>query len=151
MIEPEDISGSPGSTAAGPTNQLLEDLGGRGLVHDATDLDRLAARLDDSPVTVYAGFDPTSDSLHVGNLVPLLLLRRFRDAGHRAIALAGGATGMVGDPSGRSAERNLLDETALAANMEGIRPQLVQILGEGARVVDNLTLDARRHGPRLPA
>ncbi|MCB1002860.1 MAG: tyrosine--tRNA ligase, partial [Acidimicrobiales bacterium] len=80
----------------------------------------------------YAGFDPTADSLHVGNLVPLLLLRRFRDAGHRCIALAGGATGMVGDPSGRSEERNLLDAATLEANLAGITPQLVRVLGAGA-------------------
>ncbi len=119
------------------TNPLLDDLGARGLIHDTTDRDRLSARLDAGPLVVYAGFDPTADSLHVGNLVPLLLLRRFRDAGHECIALAGGATGMIGDPSGRSEERNLLDESTLAANLAGIKPQLVQMLGEGARFVDN--------------
>lgn len=119
------------------TNALLEDLEARGLIHDTTDRDRLAERLNSGPIVVYAGFDPTADSLHVGNLVPLLLLRRFRDAGHDAIALAGGATGMIGDPSGRSEERNLLDERTLAANLEGITPQLVQILGDGATFVDN--------------
>ncbi|MCB1005682.1 MAG: tyrosine--tRNA ligase, partial [Acidimicrobiales bacterium] len=116
---------------------LLDDLAARGLIHDTTDRGRLASRLDEGPLVVYAGFDPTADSLHVGNLVPLLLLRRFRDAGHDCIALAGGATGMIGDPSGRSEERNLLDEATLAANLAGIKPQLVQILGEGARFVDN--------------
>lgn len=119
------------------TNALLEDLDARGLIHDTTDRDRLAERLGSGPIVVYAGFDPTADSLHVGNLVPLLLLRRFRDAGHDAIALAGGATGMIGDPSGRSEERNLLDEATLATNLEGIKPQLVQILGDGATFVDN--------------
>lgn len=119
------------------TNVLLDDLDARGLIHDTTDRDRLAARMNEGPLVVYAGFDPTADSLHVGNLVPLLLLRRFRDAGHECIALAGGATGMVGDPGGRSEERNLLDEATLAANMAGITPQLVQILGEGATFVDN--------------
>ncbi len=119
------------------TNALLDDLAARGLIHDTTDRDRLAERMNSGPIVVYAGFDPTADSLHVGNLVPLLLLRRFRDAGHEAIALAGGATGMIGDPSGRSEERNLLDEATLAANLEGITPQLVQILGDGATFVDN--------------
>src|SRR5215204_4476435 len=75
---------------------ILDDLAARGLVHDHTDLDALRARLDEGPITVYAGFDPTADSLHVGNLIPLLLLRRFQDAGHRPIVLAGGATGMIG-------------------------------------------------------
>jgi tyrosyl-tRNA synthetase len=119
------------------TNALLDDLDARGLIHDTTDRDRLAARMNERPLVVYAGFDPTADSLHVGNLVPLLLLRRFRDAGHECIALAGGATGMVGDPSGRSEERNLLDEATLEANLAGIKPLLVQILGEGATFVDN--------------
>ncbi len=119
------------------TNALLDDLGARGLIHDTTDRDRLAARLDEGRLVVYCGFDPTADSLHVGNLVPLLLLRRFRDAGHDCIALAGGATGMIGDPSGRSEERNLLDEETLASNLAGIKPQLVQILGDGAQFVDN--------------
>ena len=118
-------------------NALLDDLGARGLIHDTTDRDRLAARMDDGRLVVYCGFDPTADSLHVGNLVPLLLLRRFRDAGHECIALAGGATGMIGDPSGRSEERNLLDEETLASNLAGIKPQLVQILGDGAQFVDN--------------
>lgn len=119
------------------TNALLDDLDARALIHDATDRDRLAERMNQGPLVVYAGFDPTADSLHVGNLVPLLLLRRFRDAGHECIALAGGATGMIGDPSGRSEERNLLDEATLEANLAGIKPQLVQILGEGATFVDN--------------
>src|SRR2546426_8467615 len=96
---------------------LLADFEARGLVHDCTDFDGLARRLAEGPVTVYHGIDPTADSLHVGHLVGVLALRRFQLAGHRAVALAGGATGMVGDPSGRSAERNLLDTDALAANV----------------------------------
>ncbi len=77
---------------------------------------------------VYVGFDPTADSLHVGNLVGLLMLRRFQDAGHKVIALAGGATGMVGDPSGKATERSLLDDAQLAANLAGVLPQLRQFL-----------------------
>ncbi len=107
---------------------LLDDLIARGLVHDTTDLDRLRARLAEGPITVYVGFDPTAPSLHVGNLIGLLALRRFQDAGHRVISLAGGATGMVGDPSGRSSERNLLDDDGLAENLAGIVPQLRQFL-----------------------
>ncbi len=103
---------------------VLEDLAARGLVHDSTDLDVLRARLAEGPVTLYCGFDPTSDSLHIGHLVPLLLLRRFQDGGHRPIALAGGATGMVGDPSGRSEERNLLESAELSANVEAMAAQL---------------------------
>src|SRR5699024_873642 len=88
---------------------VLDDLQARGLVQDCTDPDGLRARLDEGPITVYFGCDPTADSLHVGNLIGLLVLRRFQDAGHHPVALAGGATGMIGDPSGRSEERNLLD------------------------------------------
>ncbi|MCP3937308.1 MAG: tyrosine--tRNA ligase [Actinomycetia bacterium] len=123
---------------------ILEDLDARGLIHDTTDRAALAARLADGPVRLYCGFDPTADSLHVGNLVPLLTLRRFQLAGHVPFALAGGSTGMVGDPSGRSSERNLLDAEALANNLACIRPQLEQFLdfgdgadGEGARLVNN--------------
>jgi tyrosyl-tRNA synthetase len=91
-------------------------------------------------VTLYHGIDPTADSLHVGNLIGLLMLRRFADAGHRPIALAGGATGMVGDPSGRSDERNLLDEATLRGNVAAIKAQIARILGDAAdwELVDNL-------------
>ena len=91
-------------------------------------------------VGIYYGCDPTADSLHVGNLIGLIMLRRFQDAGHRPIALAGGATGMVGDPSGRSDERNLLDDETLTANVEAIKEQLARIvdLGNGrGELVDN--------------
>ncbi|MFP3907478.1 MAG: tyrosine--tRNA ligase [Acidimicrobiales bacterium] len=121
---------------------ILDDLVVRGLIHDHTDLDLLRVRLDDGPITVYCGFDPSADSLHVGNLIGLLVMRRFQEAGHRPIVLAGGATGMIGDPGGRSEERNLLDDDTLARNLEGIVPQLKQFLafGDGpadARLVDN--------------
>ncbi len=121
---------------------LIDDLQARGLVHDSTDLDELIARLDAGPITVYSGFDPTGPTLHIGHLVPLLTLRRFQDAGHHPIALAGGATGMIGDPGGRSSERNLLDAATLDANLAGIRPQLAQVLEftdrpNPARLVDN--------------
>ena len=121
---------------------LLEDLEARGLVHDSTDRQELAARLAEGPITVYVGFDPTAASLHVGNLIGLLMLRRFQDAGHRVISLAGGATGMVGDPSGKSDERNLLDDDGLAANLAGIVPQLRQFLDfdkkdNPAKLIDN--------------
>jgi tyrosyl-tRNA synthetase len=104
-----------------------------------TDEAALRSRLDEGPITLYCGFDPTADSLHIGNLVPLLLLRRFQEFGHRPIALAGGATGMVGDPSGRSDERNLLDSDALGRNLAAIRAQLEAIvdLDDGGVLVDN--------------
>ncbi len=121
---------------------LLDDLIARGLVHDTTDRDELAERLASDPITLYAGFDPTADSLHVGNMVGLMLLRRFQDAGHRPIVLAGGATGMIGDPSGKSDERSLLDDDALAENLAGIVPQLRQFLDferddNPAKLLDN--------------
>jgi tyrosyl-tRNA synthetase len=130
----------PGATV--PGSAILDDLLQRGLVHDSTDLDDLRHRLDQGPITLYAGFDPTAESLHVGNLVPLLLLRRFQLHGHRPLALAGGATGMIGDPGGRSEERNLLDGPTLDRNLAGIKVQLRQLLDfdtpeNPARLVDN--------------
>jgi len=124
------------------TADILDDLQARGLLHDSTDPEALRARLDEGPVAVYAGFDPTADSLHVGNLVPLLLLRRFQLFGHLPVALAGGATGMIGDPGGRSSERNLLDRDVLDANLAAIKGQLERLLDFGAgptqaRLVDN--------------
>lgn len=121
---------------------ILSDLEARGLIHDTTDRAALASKLAEGPITLYCGFDPTADSLHVGNLIGLLTLRRFQLAGHRPISLAGGATGMVGDPSGKSEERNLLDDEALAHNLEGIVPQLRQFLEfesgpAQARLLDN--------------
>jgi tyrosyl-tRNA synthetase len=107
---------------------LLSELDARGLVHDTTDRGALAARLASGPISVYVGFDPTADSLHVGHLVGQLLLRRFQLAGHRPFPLAGGATGMVGDPSGRSEERNLLDMETLRHNVSCIERQLQRLL-----------------------
>jgi tyrosyl-tRNA synthetase len=107
---------------------ILGELDWRGLYADCTDREALARRLAEGPLTLYAGFDPTADSLHVGNLVPLFALRRFQLAGHRPIALAGGSTGMIGDPSGKSQERNLLTAAQLTANLERIRPQLERFL-----------------------
>ena len=118
---------------------ILDDLSARGLIQDTTDDAALRARLEAGPITLYCGFDPTADSLHIGNLVPLLLLRRFQDFGHRPIALAGGATGMVGDPSGRSDERNLLDGKTLDHNVAVIKEQLCLLLDIGgqAQLADN--------------
>ena len=88
---------------------IISELTWRGLIHQTTEpAPQMAAWLNEKSRTVYAGFDPTADSLHVGSLLPLLMLRRFQRAGHRPIALVGGATGMIGDPSGKSEERNLL-------------------------------------------
>jgi len=106
---------------------LLADLEARGLIQDSTDRDALRARIQAGPVGLYYGCDPSADSLHVGNLIGLLVLRRFADAGHDAVALAGGATGMIGDPGGKSKERNLLDAQTLAHNTECIAGQLARI------------------------
>ncbi|MCM2275550.1 MAG: tyrosine--tRNA ligase [Candidatus Didemnitutus sp.] len=124
-------------------SDILSDLQWRGLLADCTDLDGLRARLaTGQPITVYCGFDPTGDSLHVGHLMGQLTLARFQRAGHHAIALAGGATGMVGDPSGRSSERNLLTREQLAHNIACIKTQLSHLLDftattNPARLVDN--------------
>src|SRR5687767_15865421 len=120
---------------------LLDDLRWRGLVHQTTDDAGLPQWLESKSRAVYAGFDPTSDSLHVGSLLPVLLLRRFQKAGHRPIALVGGATGMIGDPTGKSEERNLLSVDALRANVDGIARQLRQFLDfdgpGGAKLLNN--------------
>ena len=107
---------------------FLDELSERGLLADITDREGLSELLASQIVPVYAGYDPTSSSLHVGNLVPTILLKRFQLAGHRPIVLVGGATGMIGDPSGRSSERNLLDTDTLATNVAGIRAQLARLL-----------------------
>ena len=115
---------------------LFEELAWRGLVHDVTDPD-VAAKLDaPGAVTAYIGFDPTAESLHIGNLLQLCNLRRLQQAGHRVIALVGGATGMIGDPGGRSVERNLLSPDELAANIAGVRSQIEAFL-PGAIFEDN--------------
>jgi tyrosyl-tRNA synthetase len=116
---------------------LFEDLKWRGLVHQMTDQDTLKARFDSPGLVVYIGFDPTADSLHVGHLQQLCLLRRFQDHGHRPIALVGGGTGMIGDPSGKSDERNLLSQAELDANRAGIARQISRFLdvGETGRAI----------------
>ena len=122
---------------------ILEDLQWRGLYTDCTALEELTKRLEEGPITLYAGFDPTADSLHVGNLVPLIALRRFQNYGHKPIVLAGGATGSIGDPSGKKSERQLLTKELLAHNVACVKTQLAHILNfsEGidntASLVDN--------------
>jgi tyrosyl-tRNA synthetase len=120
---------------------ILDELQWRGLVADCTDTAELTKKLS-APVTLYCGFDPTADSLHVGHLVPLLALRRFQNFGHHPIAVAGGATGSIGDPSGKSAERSLLTKEQIKANVESVRPQLAKLLDfdakpNPAQLVDN--------------
>ena len=121
-------------------SHILDELKWRGLIHQSTDEQALHEHLKSSQV-LYAGFDPTATSLHCGSLLPLLTLRRFQKFGHRPIALVGGATGMIGDPSGKSEERVLLDESALAENVAGIESQMRRYLDfdgpNGAVLVNN--------------
>ncbi|MDX1467174.1 MAG: tyrosine--tRNA ligase, partial [Halomonas sp.] len=100
----------------------------RGLVQDVTDEDGLVAALEAGPVTFYVGFDPTRESLHIGHFLQMMAMAWLQRAGHRAIALVGGGTGRIGDPSGRDDERDLLDEHALTANVAGLRSQLERVL-----------------------
>ena len=128
-------------TEGGAMVDLFAELNWRGLVHQTT-LDDPRAWLMEKPRTLYCGFDPTADSLHVGHLMALIQLRRFQRAGHRPIALVGGATGSIGDPSGKSAERNQLSREQIEANVAVIRPQLERFLdfdcGENsAMLLDN--------------
>lgn len=121
---------------------IIEELEWRDLISDCTDREGLQERLAKGPITLYCGFDPTADSLHVGSLVPLLALRRFQLCGHHPIAVAGGATGSIGDPSGKTAERQLLTYELLKANIEAVKVQLGSFMEfEGvenaAQLVDN--------------
>ncbi|MET4104858.1 tyrosine--tRNA ligase [Hymenobacter sp. UYP22] len=120
---------------------LLDELRWRGMFHDMMPGTE-EHLLKNAPITGYIGFDPTAPSLHIGNLATIMLLVHLQRAGHRPLALVGGATGMIGDPSGKSAERNLLDEEALRRNQAGIQAQLEKFLvfddsPTGARVVNN--------------
>ena len=125
---------------------IYEELQWRGLIADCTDEVELRKKTQ-VPLTLYCGFDPTADSLHVGNLVPLLGLRRFQQFGHSPIALAGGATGMIGDPSGKSSERQLLTREELNHNIDSIKKQLARVLdfetnSNPARLLDNASWTA---------
>jgi len=123
--------------------ELIDDLQWRGLIAQTTDRNELIAALDKGPLTLYIGFDPSAPSLHIGSLAVLLVLKRFQLAGHRPIALVGGATGLVGDPSGKSEERTLNDESVVADFVARIRKQVEPYLEfdqseTGALVVNNL-------------
>jgi len=108
--------------------EIIDELKWRGLIAQSTDEDELRRDLDAGPMTVYCGFDPTAESLHAGNLLQLTTLRRFQLFGHRPIALAGGATGLIGDPSGRSSERDFVTKDEVAARLARIKPQLERFL-----------------------
>ncbi|MCA9971731.1 MAG: tyrosine--tRNA ligase, partial [Anaerolineales bacterium] len=122
------------------SNNVFEELKWRGLVYDHTE--GAADVLTNERVTVYNGFDPTADSLHIGNLVAMVQLARLQRYGHTPIAIAGGGTGMIGDPSGKSSERNLLSHDQIAANLAGIQQELAMILdfevkSNPAKIINN--------------
>jgi tyrosyl-tRNA synthetase len=122
------------------SNGLIDELRARGLLAQASDEAGLSDHLESGSRTVYCGFDPTADSLHIGNLVPLLTLRRFQQHGHRPILLLGGATGLIGDPSGRTDERSLNQTEVVASWVEKIRRQvegLVSFEGNNAAIIEN--------------
>ena len=119
---------------------VIQDLKARGLIAQTTDLEALDALLNEQKIALYCGFDPTADSLHIGHLLPVLALRRFQQAGHTPIALVGGATGMIGDPSFKAVERSLNSAETVAGWVESIRNQLKPFLsfeGENAAIMAN--------------
>ena len=126
-------------------HDLLADFEARGLVHQSTDAAPLRAWLATPGRRVYAGFDPTADSLHVGHLVALVLLRRVAAAGHEPVAVLGGATGMIGDPSGRSEERNLLSPDELAANIASVGRQIEAVLAAPGSAATGSSTPRRYH------
>ncbi|CDO01599.1 Tyrosine--tRNA ligase 1 [Oceanobacillus picturae] len=107
---------------------ILQDLETRGLIHQTTDREALEKQLQEKQVTLYCGFDPTADSLHIGHLLPITMLKRFQKAGHRPIALVGGGTGMIGDPSGRTSERSLNESEVVKGYSEKIKQQIAGLL-----------------------
>jgi tyrosyl-tRNA synthetase len=120
---------------------VIDELSWRGLIAQSTDLDTLRRDLAAGPITLYCGFDPTAASLHAGNLLQLITLRHFQLSGHRPIALAGGATGLIGDPSGRSSERDFVTKEEVSARLERIKPQLERFLdfsGGSALLANNI-------------
>jgi tyrosyl-tRNA synthetase len=115
-------------TATGIATDFLEELEYRGLIHQTTNREELLEKLSNDRIVLYCGFDPTADSLHIGSLLPILMLRRFQQAGHRPIALVGGGTGLIGDPSGRSTERSLNSDETVAQWTDSLKRQLSRFL-----------------------
>ncbi|GIN57721.1 tyrosine--tRNA ligase [Lederbergia ruris] len=119
---------------------LMDDLKWRGLIYQETDADGLADTLDNEKISLYCGVDPTADSMHIGHLLPFLTLRRFQKHGHRPIVLVGGATGLIGDPSGKKEERKLQTMEQVEKNVQGLKKQLEQIFdfqGENGAILTN--------------
>ena len=117
-------------------NELLKDLQWRGLINDCTDTDGLEKALESS-IALYCGVDPTGDSMHIGHLLPFLVLKRFQNAGHQPIVLVGGATGTIGDPSGKNAERQVQTLETVQHNVECLAKQLKSLFGNSAKFVNN--------------
>ena len=122
--------------------EFIDELKWRGMLHDV--IPGTEEYLSKNKTIGYIGFDPTSDSLHIGSLVPIFILRHFQNSGHTPVVLLGGATGMIGDPSGKSEERNLLDSETLEKNISGIKKQLMRFLNfknktnNSAKLLNNL-------------
>lgn len=112
-------------------NELLEELKWRGLIYQQTDEEGLEKLLNEEKIALYVGVDPTADSMHIGHIVPLITMRRFQKAGHKPVLLVGGATGMIGDPSGRSTERHLLSKEQIEKNVAGLKKQMERIFDFG--------------------
>lgn len=122
---------------------IIQDLQSRGLIAQTTDAEALDALLNEQKIALYCGFDPTADSLHIGHLLPVLALRRFQLAGHTPVALVGGATGMIGDPSFKAAERSLNTLETVQQWVQSIRGQLEPFLsfeGDNARLWPIITI-----------
>src|SRR3954466_7336407 len=131
----------PGVTGDLRGDAIVDELAWRGLIAQSTDEEALRRDLAAGPMTLYCGFDPTAESLHAGNLLQLTTLRRFQLAGHRPIVLAGGATGLIGDPSGRSSEREFVTKEEIGDRLERMRPQLerfVDLEGGAAILANNI-------------
>ena len=122
-------------------SEILRTLTARGYIHQCTDMDGLDARAAAAPITAYIGFDATADSLHVGSLLVIMLLRRLQQTGHRPIVLIGGGTTKVGDPSGKDAARQMLDEAAIARNKVGIKGVFSKFLDFGDGPTDAIMVD----------
>ena len=130
------------TTGANAGHDVLDELEYRGLLHQVTNREKLSEKLASERVVLYCGFDPTADSLHIGSLLPILTLVRFQQAGHRSIALVGGGTGLIGDPSGRSSERSLNGPETVAAWTDSLKRQLSRFLDfeapeNAARLISN--------------
>jgi len=118
-------------------NELLKDLQWRGLINDCTDYEGLEVALDEKSISLYCGMDPTGDSMHIGHLLPFLVLKRFQNAGHKPIVLVGGATGSIGDPSGKASERQMQTMETIAHNVACLTAQLEKLFGDSVTFVNN--------------